>query len=106
MCLRAQRRRLWSQRVPHPGRIVTLMDEAALTQLLADVAKGECSPDDALRAVRRLPFADLGFARIDHHRSLRIGMAETVYAPGKTPEQCAAIVSELLDEPDAPVLLT
>jgi len=82
------------------------MDEAALTQLLADVAKGECSPDDALRAVRRLPFADLGFARIDHHRSLRIGMAETVYAPGKTPEQCAAIVSELLDEPDAPVLLT
>jgi pyridinium-3,5-biscarboxylic acid mononucleotide synthase len=82
------------------------MDEAALNQLLIDVAQGDLNPDDAVRELRRLPFSDLGFARIDHHRSLRTGMAETVYAPGKTPQQCAAIVGELLDEPDAPVLLT
>src|SRR4029453_13295137 len=45
--------------------------------------------------------------RVDHHRTLRQGMAEAVYGPGKTPEQCAAIVEELLSAPgDAPVLLT
>jgi hypothetical protein len=82
------------------------MDEPALSQLLADVAGGVCSPDDAVRQLRRLPFADLGFARVDHHRSLRQGLPEAVYGPGKSPEQCAAIVAELLDEPGAPVLLT
>jgi NCAIR mutase (PurE)-related protein len=56
--------------------------------------------------LRRLPFADLGFARIDHHRPLRQGMPEAVYGPGKTPEQCAAIVAELLEEGTSPVLLT
>ena len=63
--------------------------------------------DDALERLRRLPFADIGFARVDHHRALRQGMAEAVYGPGKTPEQCAGIVAELLAEPGTgPVLLT
>jgi NCAIR mutase (PurE)-related protein len=44
------------------------------------------------RKLRRLPFADLGFARVDHHRRLRQRVGEAVYAPGKTPEQCALIV--------------
>jgi pyridinium-3,5-biscarboxylic acid mononucleotide synthase len=82
------------------------MDEAALQQLLSQVAEGTCTPDDAVHQLRRLPFADLGFARVDHHRNLRQGMAEAVYGPGKTPEQCAAIVLELLDEPGGTVLLT
>jgi NCAIR mutase (PurE)-related protein len=82
------------------------VDEAALRQLLADVRSGAVSADDAVARLRRLPFADLGFARVDHHRSLRQGVAEAVYAPGKTPEQCAAIVAELLAEPGGPVLLT
>jgi pyridinium-3,5-biscarboxylic acid mononucleotide synthase len=56
--------------------------------------------------LRRLPFADLGFARVDHHRPLRAGLPEAVYGPGKTPEQCAAIVASLLGEPGGPVLLT
>ena len=43
------------------------------------------SPDDAVRRLRRLPFADLGFARVDHHRPLRQGLPEAVYGPGKTP---------------------
>src|SRR5262245_7120038 len=65
------------------------------------------APDDAVAQLRRLPYADLGFARVDHHRELRQGWAEAVYAPGKTPEQCAAIVRELVDGPGtAPVLLT
>ena len=83
------------------------MDESALRQLLDDVRAGVLSADDAVARLRRLPFADLGFARADHHRMLRQGMAEAVYGPGKTPEQCAAIVAELLDEPGGgPVLLT
>jgi pyridinium-3,5-biscarboxylic acid mononucleotide synthase len=85
---------------------VILMDEPALRQLLADVADGSCSPDDAARRLRRLPYADLGFARVDHHRALRQGIPETVYGPGKTPDQCAAIVVELLAEGEGPVLLT
>ncbi len=82
------------------------MDEAALQQLLTQVAEGTCTPDEAVHQLRRLPFADLGFARVDHHRNLRQGMAEAVYGPGKTPEQCAAIVLELLGEPGGTVLLT
>ena len=83
------------------------MDEAALRQMLDDVRSGALAADDAVARLRRLPFADLGFAKVDHHRALRQGSAEAVYAPGKTPEQCAAIVAELLAEPGAsPVLLT
>jgi NCAIR mutase (PurE)-related protein len=83
------------------------MDERTLRQMLEDVRTGARTPDDALTSLRRLPFADLGFARVDHHRGLRQGLAETVYGPGKTPEQCAAIVAELLaGEGDEPILLT
>ena len=77
-----------------------------LRRLLEDVASGDCPPDDALRRLRRLPFADLGFARVDHHRALRQGFAEAVYGPGKSPEHCAAIVAELLWASDGPVVLT
>src|ERR1700722_5874071 len=82
------------------------MDAPALEELLADVASGACTVDDAVRRLRRLPFVDLGFARIDHHRALRQHIPEAVYGPGKTPEQCARIVVELLGEPGGPVLLT
>ncbi|HEX8803767.1 MAG TPA: nickel pincer cofactor biosynthesis protein LarB [Acidimicrobiales bacterium] len=83
------------------------MDEAALRALLEEVRSGAVSADDAVDRLRRLPYADLGFARVDHHRALRQGMAEAVYGPGKTPAQCAAIVAELLAAPgDLPVLLT
>jgi NCAIR mutase (PurE)-related protein len=83
------------------------MDEATLRLLLDDVRSGALSADEAVHRLRRLPFADLGFARVDHHRALRQGMPEAVYGPGKSPEQCAAIVAELLAEDGGgPVLLT
>lgn len=83
------------------------MDEPTLRRLLADVRDGVLGPDEAVSRLRRLPFADLGFARVDHHRALRQGMVEAVYGPGKTPEQCADIVAELLaEEGGGPVLLT
>ena len=83
------------------------MVDPRLHELLEDVAAGGTSPAAALERLRTLPFADLGFARVDHHRPLRQGFPEAVYAPGKTPEQCAAIVAELVAGPTAgPVLLT
>jgi len=83
------------------------MDEPTLRQLLADLQAGVITADETVARLRRLPFADLGFARVDHHRALRQGLAEAVYAPGKTPEQCADLVAELLAEEDnGPVLLT
>ena len=83
------------------------MDETAVRRLLDDVRSGALSADDAVARLRRLPFADIGFAKVDHHRALRQGMPEAVYAPGKSPEQCAAIVAELLSvDGGGPVLLT
>jgi hypothetical protein len=82
------------------------MDASSLRALIDDIASGACSPDDAVRQLRRLPYVDLGFARVDHHRDLRQGMPEAVYGPGKTPEHCAAIVEELLVGTTGPVLLT
>jgi pyridinium-3,5-biscarboxylic acid mononucleotide synthase len=83
------------------------MDEPALRQLVEDVRAGRCSPDEAVIRLKRLPFADLGFARVDHHRALRQRTGEAIYAPGKSPGQCASIVEELLREPGSgPVVLT
>jgi NCAIR mutase (PurE)-related protein len=82
------------------------MDPTSLRALIDAVASGTCTPDDAVRQLRRLPYADLGFARVDHHRDLRQGMPEAVYGPGKSPEHCAAIVDELLGATSGPVLLT
>jgi len=81
------------------------VDEATLRELLDGVRAGTTSPDDAVGLLRRLPFADLGFARVDHHRSLRLGLAEAVYAPGKEPAQISAIVGELLAAPGRAAVL-
>jgi pyridinium-3,5-biscarboxylic acid mononucleotide synthase len=89
---------------------VNIMDEPGLQQLLDDVRTGLCTPDEAVRRLRRLPFADLGFAKVDHHRHLRQGLPEAVYGQGKTPRQCSLIVGELLDDETGsggpPVILT
>jgi NCAIR mutase (PurE)-related protein len=83
------------------------MDETALRVLIDRVRAGELDTDEAVRRLRRLPFVDLGFARVDHHRTLRLGVPEAVYAPGKSAQQCSAIVSELLAEDGGgPVVLS
>jgi len=63
--------------------------------LLAEVAAGRLTPDAALDRLRHLPFEDLEFARVDHHRSLRQGQPEVVFCEGKTPEQVVAICERL-----------
>jgi pyridinium-3,5-biscarboxylic acid mononucleotide synthase len=67
-----------------------------LRGLLEAVAAGEVSPDRALDRLAELPYADLGFARLDLHRELRNGIPETVYAEGKRPEDLAEICERLL----------
>jgi pyridinium-3,5-biscarboxylic acid mononucleotide synthase len=68
-----------------------------LGTILADVAAGRLAPDAALDRLRRLPFEDLTFARIDHHRALRQGQPEVVFCEGKTPEQVVAICERLAE---------
>ena len=82
------------------------VDEPALRALLADLTAGRVDADEAVRQLQRLPFVDIGDALVDHHRTLRQGMPEAVYGPGKTPEQCVRIVAELLAHGTAPVLVT
>src|SRR5271167_4404551 len=71
------------------------MNQRALRQLFDDVRSKKLSPDDAVARLRHLPFEDLGFAKVDHHRALRQGMPEVIFGQGKTPAQVAAIFSRL-----------
>jgi NCAIR mutase (PurE)-related protein len=71
------------------------MKPESLRKLLNDVRRGKLSADQAVERLRHLPFEDLGFAKVDHHRVLRAGMPEVVFAQGKTPAQTAAIFSRL-----------
>jgi NCAIR mutase (PurE)-related protein len=85
---------------------MSAMDEASLRDLIDGIRTGSIAPDEAVERLRRLPFADLGDALVDHHRTLRQGTPEAVYGPGKSPEQCVRIVGELLEHGTGPVLLT
>jgi pyridinium-3,5-biscarboxylic acid mononucleotide synthase len=71
------------------------MHKAALRSLLDAVSRGETSVEHALDRLRDLPFADLGFAQVDHHRALRVGLPEVVFGLGKSVEHMTAIVREL-----------
>ena len=71
------------------------MTSAALLKLFDQVRRGALSPDDAVQRLRHLPFEDLGFAKVDHHRLLRAGMPEVILGEGKTPSQVAEIFSRL-----------
>ena len=83
-----------------------IVDERELQRLIDGVRAGTVSADDAVAQLRRLPFAEVGDTLVDHHRTLRQGMPEAVYGEGKSPEQCVAIVGELLAQQSGPVLLT
>jgi pyridinium-3,5-biscarboxylic acid mononucleotide synthase len=72
------------------------MDQDYLRTLLEQVRAGAVEIDAALERLRHLPYEDLGFAKVDHHRALRHGMPEVVFGKGKTPDQVSAIVRTLL----------
>lgn len=71
------------------------VNSAALRKLFEQVRKGTLSADEAVERLRHLPFEDLGFAKVDHHRALRQGMPEVIFSQGKTPRQVADIFSRL-----------
>src|SRR5262245_65240503 len=72
------------------------MNSQEILKILQAVEAGRVSPETAMDRLKHLPFEDLGFAKVDHHRSLRQGFAEVVLGKGKTPEQVAAIVRAML----------
>jgi NCAIR mutase (PurE)-related protein len=71
------------------------MTQEQIRELLEAVRSGAMEVDAAVERMRHMPFEDLGFAKIDHHRALRQGMPEVVFAQGKTPEQVAEIAARL-----------
>jgi NCAIR mutase (PurE)-related protein len=81
------------------------MTERKLRELLEGVRGGALTLDAAVDRLRRLPFEDLGFAAVDHHRSLRNRMSEVVFGQGKTPDQIVAIARRILAD-EGGVLIT
>jgi NCAIR mutase (PurE)-related protein len=74
------------------------MTPSALLQLLAQVERGTVTPEAAAERLATLPFEDIGHSRVDHHRSLRSGLPEVVFAAGKTPQQTVEIFSSLASD--------
>jgi hypothetical protein len=72
------------------------MDRVQIEALLNEVRSGISSVAEAVERLRGLPFEDLGFAKIDHHRALRTGMPETIFAASKTPGQVVAIFARMV----------
>ena len=77
-----------------------------LRQLLEGVKSGEVSIDDAVLKIKRQPFDDLGFAKVDLHRKMRQGAAEVIYGSGKTAEQILAIAGSMLKNGQETILVT
>lgn len=82
----------------HPAKGETIEDY--LIRLLTKVKSGEIQIEEALVELRTLPYEDLGFAKVDHHRALRQGLPEVVFGYGKTTEQVVAIGESLLSRSD------
>src|SRR5213082_1372777 len=77
------------------------MNQTELLKLLESVRAGKLSPAAVIERLKHLPFEDLGFAKVDHHRTLRQGFSEVVFAKGKTPQQVAEIVRAIPQKKDS-----
>ena len=73
------------------------MDQGDLRKLLEDMRDGKLDVDQAMSRLRRMPFEQMGFATIDHHRGIRCGFGEVIFCPGKTPDQILGIFGKLAD---------
>ncbi|ABB15740.1 nickel pincer cofactor biosynthesis protein LarB [Carboxydothermus hydrogenoformans] len=82
------------------------MNEKKLRQLLISIQNKEISIDEGIARLKGLPFDDLGFAKVDHHRQLRQGFPEVVYCAGKTKEQIVAIMENLVNKSENNILAT
>jgi pyridinium-3,5-biscarboxylic acid mononucleotide synthase len=79
----------------------TFMNERELEKLLELVRARELTPAKAAERLKHLPFEDLGFAKVDHHRALRQGFAEVIFGNGKSPQQVVEIVRSMLSHRDS-----
>jgi NCAIR mutase (PurE)-related protein len=77
------------------------MNQLELLKILESVKAGKLAPAKALERLKHLPFEDLGFAKVDHHRALRQGFAEVIFGKGKTAQQVAEIVKAMLRQKDS-----
>ena len=77
-----------------------------ILQLLRRVADGSATPEEALSQLKRAPFEDLGYAKVDLHRGVRQGAAEVIYGAGKTPEQIAGIAAAMGERGCQNILIT
>lgn len=82
------------------------MEHDKILSLLNSVKTGDVSPDEALLKLKMEPFEDIGYAKIDHHRSLRHGIPEVIYGAGKTPEQISGIVTAMKEHGHKNILIT
>ncbi len=82
------------------------MEQKEIRELLEDVAAGSLAVEQAMLLLKEAPFEDLGFAKPDHHRALRRGIAEVIYGAGKTPEQIGQIVSHMHNRGQKTILIT
>jgi NCAIR mutase (PurE)-related protein len=73
------------------------MTSNAIKKLFEQAKRGKLSPDEAVQRLKHLPFEDLGFANVDHHRTLRVGMPEVIFGPGKDPKHIAEIFFHLAE---------
>lgn len=74
------------------------IDRTQLNNILLKVQSGEIEIEECLNILKTLPFEDLGFAKVDHHREVRTGFPEVIYAPGKTSAQIVEIASSMIDK--------
>ena len=74
------------------------MDEERIRQLLEQIKSGQIPVDEAIASLRSLPFEDLGFAMVDHHRALRQGFPEVIFCQGKSIEQIVAIAERIVEK--------
>jgi NCAIR mutase (PurE)-related protein len=74
------------------------MNAEYIHQILSELKNGQLGIDDAFEALKNLPYSDLGYAKVDHHRSLRRGYPEVIFCAGKTVEQVKGIVENMLPE--------
>lgn len=77
-----------------------------IRQTLEMVKRGELSVDEAMLTIKKAPFEDIGYAKIDMHRKIRQGMAEVIYGAGKTPAQIKGIVDKMLEAGQTTILIT
>ena len=79
------------------------MNPKKIERILSKLSKGECTVGRALEELRTLPYDDLKFAKLDHHRELRKGIPEAIYTPGKTEKQIVEIAARIISRKDEAV---